>query len=276
MTSKEFARKSATVRRELRDLSNFSADADQSTSQQTHFKSFAHIEAASAEICGTVEALVNSQCSKFAAYKTVQKICSSNSSKEIDLTLNHLSMAEPEEDDRRRPSSRLSTTLHSTTLGPAAQQVGDFSLAVLPPGKSEAEANLRQLIAECAEEKNKFTKVMETLESLLEKMKKNDEIIEAMDKEDKRTAKEEDDMKHVKNKIRKMEKEIQNLKKKEREWAKEEAGLRKRLEETRNCDQAMEEAWGPEDGEEEEQRLKEKLNVIEALTAWPVDNGREL
>ena len=99
MTSslKDLTKKTNAVRKELDKLTNTWVDGDQSTNQSTstaHFKSFAHIETSSEEICGTIEALMNANCSKFAADKTIQKICSSGSSKDIDLTLNHLSMSE--------------------------------------------------------------------------------------------------------------------------------------------------------------------------------------
>ena len=97
--TKDFAKKVNSVRRKLGELTNISADADQSTNQSTtmvahHYKSFAHMETSSEEICDTIEAFMNANCSKYAANKTIQKLCSSNSSKEIDLTLNHLSMSE--------------------------------------------------------------------------------------------------------------------------------------------------------------------------------------
>ena len=95
-TLKDLTKRSNVVRKEFAKLTHIS-DADQSTNQSTSkadFKSFAHIETSSEEICGTIEALMNANCSKFAADKTIQKICSSSSSKDIDVTLNQLSMSE--------------------------------------------------------------------------------------------------------------------------------------------------------------------------------------
>ena len=97
MATKDFSKKVNSVRKRFGELTNVAAEADQSTSQSvvsTPFKSFAHIETSSEEICDTIEAFMNVNCSKYAANKTIQKLCSSNSSRDIDLTLNHLSMSE--------------------------------------------------------------------------------------------------------------------------------------------------------------------------------------
>ena len=97
-TVKNLTKKANVVRERFAELTNVvGSEADQSTNQSAstaHLKSLAHIEISSEEICDTIEAFMNANCGKYAANKTIQKLCSSNSSKDIDLTLNHLSVSE--------------------------------------------------------------------------------------------------------------------------------------------------------------------------------------
>ena len=108
-SSKDINKKVNAVRKRFGELTNVANEADQSTNQSvltSQFKSFAHIETSSEEICDSIEAFMNANCSKYAVNKTIQKLCSSNSSKEIDLTLNHLSMMEV-----GRPCSSVASSL---------------------------------------------------------------------------------------------------------------------------------------------------------------------
>jgi len=275
------------VRKEFAKLTHIS-DADQSTNQSTSkadFKSFAHIETSSEEICGTIEALMNANCSKFAADKTIQKICSSSSSKDIDVTLNQLSMSEsPEEDDMRNvTTSMLHTTttphkamLHAaaTPLKPLAQPQSEFNLQFLPPLRSESERDLRRLIDECVEEKERVETALAALDKCLAKIQENQETIEAMKKGERKGEKGDGDSAAVKAKIKKIEKEIQALRKKEKEREKEEAALKKKLLEFQG-----EEEDNKENCLREEEILRKttehfesRLEIIEALTSWPVQD----
>jgi len=234
---------------------------------------------------------MNANCSKYAANKTIQKLCSSNSSKEIDLTLNHLSMSEHQDDDDQRhiqnvtTSSVLHTTSHhhphQTTILPQT----DFAFNVLPPNKSESERQLRQLIDECVEETERLEIGLASLEKCLAKMKENQEKIEAMKKENrgnkgsgvggngKGESAEANQVANVKAKIKKIEKEIQTLKKKEAQREKEEMALKKRWEELRGEEDNVENCIKEDEGAERERaELEDKIKMIEALTSWPIQS----
>jgi len=279
MTSslKDLTKRTNSVRKELNKLTNSSVDGDQSTG---HFKSFAHLETSSEEICGTIEALMNANCSKFAADKTIQKICSSGSSKDIDVTLNHLSMSEgPEDDDpRNMTASMLHTTgtPHQTMMQPQSE----FSLKFLPPSRSESERELRQLIDQCVEEKEQVETALSTLEKCLVKIKENQEKIESMKKEERKGGKGEKgdgESAAVKAKIKKFEKEIQALKKKEKEREKEEIVLRKKMKEFEGEEDNKENTMREEDGERRtKEQLENRLEIVEELTAWPFKEERPL
>lgn len=281
MTSalKDLTKKTNAVRRGFNKLTNNSVDVDQSTNQSTsaaNFKSFAHIESSSEEICGIIEELMNANCSKFAMAKTIQKISSSSSSKEIDLTLNHLSMSEnmENEDPRNMTTSMLHMTTTTTPRKSMLQPQAEFALKFLPPMRSESENELRQLIDQCVEEKNKVETALATLDGCLAKIKENQEKIESLKKEGAKNAgkgfKAEGESAAIKSKIKKIEKEILVLKQKEKECDREEAALRKKLTE---FERRPSSSWENDNTANEmresgttKDQLESRLQIIEALS----------
>ena len=107
-------------------------------------------------------------------------------------------------------------------------------------------------------------------------MKTNQEKIDDMKKEGARAGGEggssaEGAAGDLKAKIKKFEREIQTLKKKEKEREKEEARLRTKLEELQWEEDNAENSLKEDDGVEKRKDLLEgRLEVIKALSAWPV------
>jgi septal ring factor EnvC (AmiA/AmiB activator) len=88
----------------------------------------------------------------------------------------------------------------------------EFALSALPPGKTEAEQKLVQLIDECAEEKKEVEAQLEILQGLLQKMKDNDQTLRNLDAELKASQKGKETVENVQEQVEKLKTEIKKLK----------------------------------------------------------------
>lgn len=271
MNHKDLSSKAEKCRKQLSSLTSVD-DSDQSTSQ-IQFKSFAHVERTSSQLIANIETLINSNCAKYAAAKTCEKLYTSKNSRDIDLTVNHLTSEAPEDDDHRNltniTTSRISTS--STGLSMLQAATPEFALSALPPGKTEAEQKLVQLIDECAEEKKEVEAQLEILQGLLQKMKDNDQTLRNLDAELKASQKGKETVENVQEQVEKLKTEIKKLKIKEKEVEEEEKELKAKLEDGQREAESLEtSSQGEVATNKQTERMQERLAVIETLTSWPV------